>query len=195
MSWKSEDLFCHELATRPWPGIGRILVTGATGYIGGRLVPELLARGYQVRIMVRAASLEHQPRWPGAEIVVADATGLREIQAIEPKRRAACIFEFIYFARPDSNLVGRNVYAYRKELGRVLSHEHEVAADLVTPVLDAWQENPARFPLAFYPAGSWGPAGADELVSRGQRAWRRAGLPSPTAPSPAARRPRSPRRR
>jgi uncharacterized protein YbjT (DUF2867 family) len=73
VSWKSEDLFSHELPTRPQPGIGRILVTGATGYIGGRLVPELLARGYRVRVMVRAASQEHAERWPGAEIVVADA--------------------------------------------------------------------------------------------------------------------------
>jgi len=48
-----------------------------------------------------------------------------------------CIFEHIYFARPDSNLVGHNVYAYRKELGRVLAREHEVAADMVTPVLDS----------------------------------------------------------
>ncbi|MEE8450817.1 MAG: SDR family oxidoreductase [Thermoguttaceae bacterium] len=53
--------------------MGRILVTGATGYIGGRLVPELLARGYHVRVMVRAASPEHRQRWPGAEIIVADA--------------------------------------------------------------------------------------------------------------------------
>lgn len=48
-----------------------------------------------------------------------------------------CIFEQIYFARPDSNLVGYNVYAYRKELGRVLAREHEVQADMVAPVLDS----------------------------------------------------------
>ena len=48
-------------------------MTGASGYIGGRLTPELLARGYQVRAMVRAASPEYQTRWPDAEIVVADA--------------------------------------------------------------------------------------------------------------------------
>lgn len=52
--------------------MGRILVTGATGYIGGRLVPELLERGYQVRIMVRVPSSVHKERWPDAEIVVAD---------------------------------------------------------------------------------------------------------------------------
>ncbi len=67
------DLFCHDLPSRPQPEMGKILVTGATGYIGGRLVPELLARGYRVRVMVRAASDEHKQRWPSAEIVVADA--------------------------------------------------------------------------------------------------------------------------
>ncbi len=52
--------------------MGKILITGATGYIGGRLVPELLARGYQIRIMVRAPSPEHKELWPEAEIAVAD---------------------------------------------------------------------------------------------------------------------------
>ncbi len=73
MPWDNDDLFCHDLPTRPRPEMGKILVSGATGYIGGRLVPELLARGYQVRVMVRAASPEHAYRWPEAEIVVADA--------------------------------------------------------------------------------------------------------------------------
>lgn len=66
-------LFSGDLLTTPRPHLGSILVTGATGYVGGRLVPELLARGYQVRVMVRAASQEHRERWPNAEIVVADA--------------------------------------------------------------------------------------------------------------------------
>jgi len=48
-----------------------------------------------------------------------------------------CIFEYIYFARPDSNLNRHNVYAFRKELGRALAREHPVAADLVVPVLDS----------------------------------------------------------
>lgn len=73
MTSVDNDLFCYDLPSKPQPQLGRILVTGATGYVGGRLVPELLARGYQVRVMVRATLEEHEQRWPGAEVVVADA--------------------------------------------------------------------------------------------------------------------------
>lgn len=69
-------LYCEGLPTVPHPENGPVLVTGATGYIGGRLVPELLARGYTVRTMVRAPSPEHQERWPTAETIVADASDI-----------------------------------------------------------------------------------------------------------------------
>lgn len=69
----SEPLLCHDLPSVPVPSLGPVLVTGGTGYIGGRLIPELLGRGYRVRVMVRSASPEHAERWPDAEIVVADA--------------------------------------------------------------------------------------------------------------------------
>lgn len=69
----ADELFCSTLPTRPLPEKGKILVTGASGYVGGRLIPELLARGYKVKAMVRAASPEYSKRWPTAEIVVADA--------------------------------------------------------------------------------------------------------------------------
>lgn len=68
-----DGLLCRDLPSQPQPEMGAILVTGATGYIGGRLVPELLARGYRVRVMVRASCEEYRQRWPGAEVVVADA--------------------------------------------------------------------------------------------------------------------------
>ncbi len=66
-----ENLFCADLPTRFQPSIGSILVTGASGYIGGRLVPELVARGYKVRVMVRSPG--YDTRWPGVEAVMADA--------------------------------------------------------------------------------------------------------------------------
>jgi len=73
MTSTDNHIFCRDLPSRPQPEMGKILVTGATGYVGGRLVPELLARGYKVRIVIRAASDEYQQRWPDAEVVVADA--------------------------------------------------------------------------------------------------------------------------
>ncbi len=74
--------FCKDLPTRPRPEVGKILVTGATGYIGGRLVPELLSRGYQVRIMVRVPSPEHSERWPNAEIVVGDVLDTESLKTV-----------------------------------------------------------------------------------------------------------------
>ena len=72
-AWREERYFCHDLTSTPCPEIGTVLVTGASGYIGGRLVPELLARGYRVRAMVRAHSPEYVKWWPGAEVVASDA--------------------------------------------------------------------------------------------------------------------------
>jgi len=69
------------LSNLPPPGIGKLLVTGATGYIGGQLVPALLARGYWVRVMVRAPSTEYRDRWGHAEIVVADANTPEDVVA------------------------------------------------------------------------------------------------------------------
>ena len=73
MDQNKTDFFCNDLPTMPRPETGRILVTGASGYIGGRLVPELINRGYDVRVMVRGMSPEYKQRWPEAEIVEADA--------------------------------------------------------------------------------------------------------------------------
>jgi amidophosphoribosyltransferase len=74
---------------------------------------------------------------PG-EIVIIDENGLRGIQAFpEHQKRAFCIFEYVYFARPDSVIAGHSVYEVRKEMGRQLAREHPVAADLVIPVPDS----------------------------------------------------------
>ena len=80
MRSKNQDAwFCDDLPTVPRPDKGLILVTGATGYIGGRLVPELLARAYRVRVMVRSFSPDYASRWPGAEIVQADALDVEQL--------------------------------------------------------------------------------------------------------------------
>jgi amidophosphoribosyltransferase len=74
---------------------------------------------------------------PG-EIVIIDKSGLRSIQAFpEQERRAFCIFEYVYFARPDSTIAGRNVYKVRVEMGRQLARENPVEADIVVPVPDS----------------------------------------------------------
>ncbi len=76
-----DALFCYDLPTEPDPALGRILVTGALGYIGGRLVPELLARGYTVRVMARAEIPSSRELWPNVEIVVADALDIESLHA------------------------------------------------------------------------------------------------------------------
>jgi amidophosphoribosyltransferase len=74
---------------------------------------------------------------PG-EIVIISRDGLRSIPAFpDHQRRAFCIFEYVYFARPDSTLAGRNVCDARLEMGRQLAREHPVAADIVVPVPDS----------------------------------------------------------
>ncbi len=66
------ELFCYDLSSEPKPDTGRVLVTGGSGYIGGRLVPELLARGYQVRVVVRGDTSALKRLHPLSEVVAAD---------------------------------------------------------------------------------------------------------------------------
>jgi amidophosphoribosyltransferase len=73
---------------------------------------------------------------PG-EIVIISDQGVRSIRTSTPKRRSFCIFEFIYFARPDSTFFGHNVYLTRKAHGRRLAQESPVDADLVMPFPDS----------------------------------------------------------
>lgn len=74
---------------------------------------------------------------PG-EMVVLRRGRLRSLRPFpRPSRQSFCVFEHIYFARPDSKLERQSVYEFRKQLGRVLAREHPVEADLVVPVLDS----------------------------------------------------------
>jgi amidophosphoribosyltransferase len=74
---------------------------------------------------------------PG-EIVVIDKNGLHSYpKLLKKSRHAFCIFEFIYFSRPDSKIYGTNVDKVRRRLGRALAREHPVEADIVISVPDS----------------------------------------------------------
>src|SRR5512139_2721841 len=73
---------------------------------------------------------------PG-EVVVINSQGLSSSFPFRQANPSHCIFEFIYFARPDSMVFGQNVYSIRKEFGRQLARETNVAADVVIPVPDS----------------------------------------------------------
>jgi amidophosphoribosyltransferase len=77
---------------------------------------------------------------PG-EMVVIDGAGLRSERLFPgvpaPAQLGRCVFEHIYFARPDSVLFGKSVYAVRHAFGKRLAEEHPVEADLVIPVPDS----------------------------------------------------------
>lgn len=73
---------------------------------------------------------------PG-EMVIIDKDGVTSERFAHSDKHSLCVFEFIYFARPDSNLHGRNVHMVRKRLGRRLAMEHPVDADIVTGVPDS----------------------------------------------------------
>jgi amidophosphoribosyltransferase len=73
---------------------------------------------------------------PG-EIVIIDHNGLRSLRPYARVRPSYCIFEFIYFARPDSNIFGQNVYLCRKRLGRLMARENPLSGDLVMPFPDS----------------------------------------------------------
>ncbi len=73
---------------------------------------------------------------PG-ELVVVTERGIESHFPFEPQKQRFCIFEYVYFARPDSHVEGRNVYEARKAIGVELAREMPVEADIVVPVPDS----------------------------------------------------------
>ena len=73
---------------------------------------------------------------PG-ELITIDESGMRSYQAVEPAQPAGCVFEHIYFARPDSILDGQAAWQSRTQLGVELAREHPVDADVVIGVPDS----------------------------------------------------------
>jgi amidophosphoribosyltransferase len=73
---------------------------------------------------------------PG-EIIIVDDDGLHSYLTLPQEEHSFCVFEYIYFARPDSLVFGQNVYTIRKKLGERLAREDTIKADMVIPVPDS----------------------------------------------------------
>ncbi len=71
---------------------------------------------------------------PGGAVVVIDKDGGIYEKQIIKKQELPCMFEYVYFAKPDSRINGRSVHKVRDEIGRILAREHPVEADIVIPV-------------------------------------------------------------
>jgi len=73
---------------------------------------------------------------PG-EVLFISEKGLESYQIPKPVTPSFCIFEYVYFARPDSKVFGENVHLVRKQMGHILAQEHPVEADLVMAIPDS----------------------------------------------------------
>lgn len=73
---------------------------------------------------------------PG-EILIIDSKGVKSVKPFPAIKHCHCIFELIYFARPDSQIFGQNVYLYRKRLGHELAREYHPDVDIVMPFPDS----------------------------------------------------------
>ncbi len=84
--------------------------------------------------LIRAERVRELER---GEVLVIDVGGVHSFRPFAAKRPAPCVFEHVYFARPDSQVFGQSVQAVRKRLGAQLWQEHPADADLVVPVPDS----------------------------------------------------------
>jgi amidophosphoribosyltransferase len=92
------------------------------------------------------------------EMVVIDAGGMHSYSITTDPRPGLCLFEFVYFARPDSHMYGRGIHAARRQMGETLAREHPAEADVVVPVPES------GFPAAQGFAAASGIPYADGLV-------------------------------
>ena len=79
------------------------------------------------------------------EIVIIENNELKSVKPFPIKKSRPCVFEYIYFARPDSLIGGKCAYEYRKNLGSELAKETDLNADLVVPVPDSGVPAALRF--------------------------------------------------
>jgi amidophosphoribosyltransferase len=123
--------FAVSLRARRWsPHATR----GASGPRAGRLNGATIASETCALDLIDAEYVRDVE--PG-EVLVADADGVRSCKPFPPAPAAHCVFEHVYFARPDSLVFGRTVLESRLRLGRQLALEAPAAVDLVCPVPDS----------------------------------------------------------
>jgi amidophosphoribosyltransferase len=103
---------------------------GVRPLVLGRLERGWVVASETAALDIVGASLVREVE-PG-ELIAIDENGLRSTRFAETKR-AGCVFEYVYLARPDTSINGKNVYEARVEMGRQLAREYPVEADLVIP--------------------------------------------------------------
>ncbi|MGD0386565.1 MAG: amidophosphoribosyltransferase, partial [Solirubrobacteraceae bacterium] len=126
------------LAFRDGAGL-RPLVIGRVAPLPGATMPRYCFASESCALDIIGAELVRDVR-PG-ELVSLSDEGIEEIQVLEGEREAFCVFEYIYFARPDSRMNGSTLQVVRGRMGEILAREAPADADLVIPVPDSG--NPA----------------------------------------------------
>jgi amidophosphoribosyltransferase len=108
---------------------------GIRPLVMGKLGEAVIFASESVALDVIGATYERDIE-PG-ELVIVDAQGVRSLHPFAKASPRPCIFEHVYFSRPDSVVDGRSVYESRKQIGAELSREAPVVADYVVPVPDS----------------------------------------------------------
>jgi amidophosphoribosyltransferase len=101
----------------------------------GRIGDDWVVASESCALDLIGATVDRDVR-PG-EVIWFDQTGIHSAQALPEGRGAACIFEHVYFARPDSRLGGSEIHASRVRMGQRLAEEAPAVADLVMPIPDS----------------------------------------------------------
>jgi amidophosphoribosyltransferase len=111
----------------------RPLILGRVGHADGSVSWVLASETCALDIVGAEFVRDVEP----GEVVVIDDAGVRSIKPFGRAPSRFCVFEYIYFARPDSSVEGRAVYEVRKRIGAELARESHVPADVVVPVPDS----------------------------------------------------------
>ena len=134
-------------ASRAWQGAysvailteGKLLACRDPNGIRPLCLGVLDSRGYVVAsesCALNVVGAEFMREIEPGELIIVDDAGLRSTRIASPARPAMCIFEFIYFARPDSYIYGQLIHEARRRMGQKLAQAYPVDADLVIPVPD-----------------------------------------------------------